>query len=548
MLISPANLRLLPPSSELRALGARKAASAEAAVTHEAEIERCGRDAAGVVHWFNKYVWTYDPRLIGKKDAQGNALSPYVPFVLWPRQVELIHFLWDRLDANEEWLLEKSRDTGASYVGCGFALNRWLFSPGFKATFGSRKTDYVDKADQPDSLFEKIRIMLARLPAWQHPKGFQWNKHSNYLRLVNPATGAIISGEGGEEMGRGGRSTWYFVDEAAFVPNAENVEKALSGNTDCVGWVSTVNGMGNLFARKRHSVLEPHQIFRLHYRDDPRKTAEWAAKKKASLSDETSWASEYEIDYTASLEGVCIPAKWVASAQRLASLLQPGQVKSNLDYCIGLDVGAGKARSVCCPRRGPIVAVPRSRGQPDTIGTANWALDIALELQARMLNFDSPGVGAGVTSALRKSEQRPKALVVQPVNTGSDPFVDPKWEDGRTSVELFRNLKAEIWWLARRAFERTHQHVLWLEGGTVEDGAREHPISDLLIMPKGDPDSDRLANELSVVRYFKNEAGKIIIESKDQLAKRGVKSPDYADAFVLTFIGKRGGKYTLDNL
>ena len=499
------------------------------------------------MHWFNKYCWTYDPRLIGRNDAEGRSLSPFVPFILWPRQIELIHFLWDRLDGNEEWLLEKSRDTGASYLCCGFTLNRWLFSSGFKATFGSRKTDYVDKADQPDSLFEKIRIMLSRLPEWMHPEGFQWARHSNYLRLVNPATGAIISGEGGEEMGRGGRSTMYVVDEAAFVPNAENVEKALSGNTDCVGWVSTVNGMGNLFARKRHSVLKDHQIFRLHYLDDPRKTPEWAAAKKASLSDETSWASEYEIDYTASLEGVCIPAKWVQSAQRLASLI-PDQIKSNLDYTIGLDVGAGKAKSVCCPRRGPICAVPRSRGNPDTIGTAHWALDIARELQARMLNFDSPGVGAGVTAAMLHAEDRPKSLTVQPVNTGSDPFVDPEWEDGRESAEIFRNLKAEIWWLARRAFERTHQHVLWLEGKSIEDGARQHPVSDLIALPRGDVDSDKLAQELSSVRYFKTEAGKIIIESKDQLARRGVKSPDYADAFVLTFIGKRGGKYTLDNI
>lgn len=500
-----------------------------------------------MVYWFNQYCWTYDPRLIGKRDELGNPMSPYVPFTLWPRQIELVHFLWDRLDANEEWLLEKSRDTGASYVCCGFALNRWLFMDGFKATFGSRKVDYVDKADQPDSLFEKIRIMLARLPAWMQPEGFSWSKHSNFLRLVNPVTGGTITGEGGEEMGRGGRSTMYFVDEAAFVSNAENVEKALSGNTDCVGWLSTVNGMGNLFARKRHSVLSERQIFRLHWSDDPRKNQEWADKKKASLSDETSWASEYEIDYTASMEGVCIPAKWVAASQRLASLI-PGQLKSNLDYTLGLDVGAGKAKSVVVPRRGPIVAVPRSRGNPDTTGTAQWALDIALELQARLLNFDSPGVGAGVTSGMLHSESRPHSLTVQPINTGSDPFVDPKWEDGRTSDELFRNLKAELWWMARRAFERTWQHVLWLEGGSAEDGAREHPVSDLISLPKGDPESDRMAAELSIPRYFKNEKGKIILESKDQLARRGVKSPDYADALVLTFIGKRSRGYTLANI
>ncbi|WP_404589118.1 hypothetical protein, partial [Neisseria gonorrhoeae] len=89
---------------------------------------------------------------------------------------------------------------------------------------------------------------------------------------------------------------------AAFVANAETVEKALSGNTDCVIWVSSVNGMGNLFARKRHSILKPHQIFRLHWRDDPRKTEEWATAKQASFSDPTTWASEYDIDYSASVE------------------------------------------------------------------------------------------------------------------------------------------------------------------------------------------------------------------------------------------------------
>jgi phage terminase large subunit len=54
------------------------------------------------------------------------------------------------------------------------------------------------------------------------PDGFNsTGQHDNYMRMVNPATGAVISGEGGEDMGRGGRSSVYVLDEAAFVPNAE---------------------------------------------------------------------------------------------------------------------------------------------------------------------------------------------------------------------------------------------------------------------------------------------------------------------------------------
>jgi phage terminase large subunit len=76
-------------------------------------------------------------------------------------------------------------------------------------------------------------------------------------------------------------------------------------------------------------------------------------------------------------------------------------------------------------------------------------------------------------------------VVVFPVNTGDSPN-DRRWEDGRTSDEMFGNLKAELWWLARVAFQRTYQHVLHLEGKTEEEGARKHPLSDLIAMPSGD--------------------------------------------------------------
>ena len=483
----------------------------------EEEKRKC---AADILHWFDKWVWTYDPRLVGKP---GGA---YVQFKLWPKQREAVLWLLDRIRAEEEGLIEKSRDTGATYITAGVALHQWLFNPGFKATFGSRKVDYVDKKDNPDSIFAKIRIMGRRLPPEMMPEGFQWTQHDNYMRLANPETGAVISGEGGEDMGRGGRSSMYVVDEAAFVPNAEIVEKALSGNTDCVIWVSSVNGMGNLFARKRHSILKPHQIMRVHWRDDPRKTEEWAANKQASFSDPTTWASEYDIDYSASVEGICIPALWVESAKRLLAL-EP-RLRASNEVVLGGDVGAGKAKSVVVPRRGPMVDKPRRRGDPDTTGTAHWMLDIAKETGARRLNFDAPGVGAGVSSTLMHNPAN--GLVIVAVNTGLPP-TGRKWPDGRTSEEMFGNLKAEVWWLTRTALQRTHEHVLFLEG---KDGGKEHPVTDLMALPSGDKESDQLCLELSLVKWNRNERGKIVIEKKEELKRRGINSPDYADALMLT--------------
>lgn len=506
----------MPTLDEIRAERSRRAAEAGRS-DQETEKARCSAD---IGYWFDKYVWTYDPRLAGKP---GGA---FVPFRLWPRQRDAVRWLKGRIDASEEGLWEKSRDTGATYLCAGVALHQWLFSPGFKATFGSRKVDYVDKKDNPDSIFAKLRIMLRRLPDWMLPAGFNPGLHDNYMRISNPETGAVISGEGGEDMGRGGRSSLYVVDEAAFVPNADAVEKALSGNTECVVWVSSVNGMGNLFARKRHSILKPHQIFRLHWRDDPRKTEEWAQAKQASFSDPTTWASEYDIDYSASVEGICIPAIWVESCKRIAAL-EP-RLRAANETRLGLDVGAGKAKSVAIARSGPVVSTPRSRRDPDTTGTAHWALDLAKELRADLLNFDAPGVGEGVSSTLRHNEVA--GLDVHPINTGLPPS-ERTWEDERTSVEMFGNMKAEVWWLCRSAAQRTHEHLLFLEG----KGGKEHPVDELLALPSGDPESDALCLQLSLVKWGKNEKGKIVIEKKEALARRGIASPDHADALMLTW-------------
>ena len=506
----------VPTLDEIRAEKARRAAESNRE-GWAAEKARCESDP---VYWFDRYAWTFDPRLIGK------AGGAFVPFRLWPKQRELVRFLHGRLEENAEGLVEKSRDVGASYVCAGFALWAWLFKPGFKATFGSRVVDDVDKKDNPDTIFEKLRIIMRRLPDWMTPAGFNWSHHNNYMRIVNPENGATITGEGGENMGRGGRSSMYFLDEAAHVPNADAIEKALSGNTDCVIWVSSVNGMGNLFARKRHSILKPHQIFRLHWRDDPRKTEEWAAGKQASFSDPTTWASEYDIDYSASVEGICIPALWVASCKRIAQL-EPRLQASNASTT-GLDVGAGKAKSVAITRSGPVVKPPRSRRDPDTTETAHWALDIAKEDAATTLNFDAPGVGAGVSSTLTHNQV--EGLAVNAINTGLPPS-ERVWPDERTSEEMFANLKAEIWWLCRTAAQRTHEHVLWIEG----KGGQEHSVIDLLALPSGDPDSDALTLQMTLVKWGKNEKGKIVIEKKDALARRGIASPDYADALMLTW-------------
>ena len=49
------------------------------------------------------------------------------------------------------------------------------------------------------------------------------------------------------------------------------------------------------------------------------------------------------------------------------------------------------------------------------------------------------------------------------------------------------------------------------------------------------PDEERLAGQLAGPGYHINHSGKLVIESKAEMARRGVASPDDADALALTF-------------
>ena len=51
------------------------------------------------------------------------------------------------------------------------------------------------------------------------------------MRIVNPQTGASITGESGDNIGRGGRKLCYFKDESAWYERPEKIEAALADNT-----------------------------------------------------------------------------------------------------------------------------------------------------------------------------------------------------------------------------------------------------------------------------------------------------------------------------
>lgn len=223
-----------------------------------------------------------------------------IPFLLFPRQEEWIDWIMERSRNHENGLTEKSREMGLSWTSVGLASALCLFNREMVIGFGSRKEEYVDSTVDPKALFWKVRKFIATLPA-EFRGGWDERKHSRFMSVEFPDTGAVIKGEAGDNIGRGDRTTLYFVDEAAFLQRPLLIDAALSQTTRCRIDLSSVNGMNNPFAQKRHSGKIP--VFTFHWRSDPRKDDEWYRKECEKIDNPIIVAQELDLNYQASAEG-----------------------------------------------------------------------------------------------------------------------------------------------------------------------------------------------------------------------------------------------------
>ncbi len=482
------------------------------------------------VAFIDDWAMTFDPRLLE------TGANPYIPFILFDKQREYVEWLLQLLTDGEEGIVEKCRDMGATWLCVAFAVWLWLFRPGAAIGFGANKLELVDQLGDPKSILEKARVFIKYLPVELRPGDF----YLLHKRLVNRDNGATIIGEGGPEIGRGGRATMYFIDEAAFLEQAQRVEGSLSETSRVKVWVSTVNGLANPFARKRHSGVFP--VFIFDWRDDPRKSEAWYQSRKEKL-DPHVLAREIDRDYFASVERVIIPGKWVSAAREIGKLLEFPEFGGGV---AGLDVGeGGTGLSVYIARFGPFVDPPVSWSDPDTTATAVRAMEETRRSGINSLNFDPIGVGSGVSSTLKRlkkwkkrdlggklvkdhaSRQVFEMVRVNAVNVGDSPS-QTLWPDGKRSKEKFANLKAELWWLMRDRFEKTHETYLFLIG----QGGKLYPPEELIVLPN----HDQLAMELTYPTWNPTPSGKISIESKGALQSRGIASPDFAESLSLTML------------
>lgn len=133
------------------------------------------------------------------------------------------------------------------------------------------------------------------------------------------------------------------------------------------------------------------------------------------------------------------------------------------------------------------------------------------------VNIDDTGLGGGVTDRLRevKREQRLGRLYVIPINAAEKIETDTK--AGKDAAEHYNNLTTHMWATLKDLMENKEVEI--------------------------EEDQETFA-QLSSRKYFLASNGKLEVESKKEMKKRGLDSPDRADALALSVYLGKIKKYT----
>lgn len=208
---------------------------------------------------------------------------------------------------------------------------------------------------------------------------------------------------------------------------------------------------------------------------------------QATMTD-NQYRQEFLCDFSASVDNALITIDKVsAAADRVRT---PGEVEG-APKVLGVDVARyGDDRSVIVRRQGLMAYEPMIYQDIDNMTLAGMVTQVVGEWHPDAIFIDA-GRGEGVIDRLRQL-----GYFVTEVNFGGKP-TNPRYNNKRS--EMWDNIR------------------IWLDdGGAI-------------------PNNVDLKTDLCVPTYKFDAGNRLLLESKDEIKKRGMRSPDLGDALALTF-------------
>lgn len=144
------------------------------------------------------------------------------------------------------------------------------------------------------------------------------------------------------------------------------------------------------------------------------------------------------------------------------------------------------------------------------------------------ITYDSIGVGATAGAKFQElNEGKPKRVSYQKFNAGGAVYRPESLYTPQTkNKDMFSNIKAQAWWMLADRFRNTYNAVR--NGQKFRD-------DELISIASDVPNLNLMIDELSTPKRDYDQNGRVKVESKKDLSKRDVASPNVADAVVMAF-------------
>lgn len=402
-------------------------------------------------------------------------------------------------------------------------------------TRGKKAFILTHEAEATKNLFDMTKRYYEGLPAGLVPTPDTSSAKELNFRSLN--SGYAVGTAGNKSVGRSQTIQIFHGSEVAYWPNAEDHAKGIlqavpnEPETEII-LESTANGIGNYFYNLWMAAIsgqsefqgiftpwfwQPEYTALLHEGDTASLIDQeeeymalygsqgltinhlyWRRQKLFEFSNDPDTAVElFNVEYPmTALEAFRNPVADRFIKAHLVNRARKNKVESDSPLVIGIDPAiSDRDRLSVIRRRGRLAYKLENHFNMNTMEAVGMIRRIIDKEHPGKVCIDCIGVGAGIVDRLLELGYE----MVEGVNVARS----------ANDKDKFKNLRAEIW----------HDMREWL--------AQESHVQI--------PDLDELQGDLTSLGYKFDSSGRLQIESKDDLRKRGMKSPDGADALALTF-------------
>lgn len=402
-----------------------------------------------------------------------------------------------RTEGKRRFSVRAGHGVGKSTVEAWLILWFVLFHRGLKCPVTANSQDQLKDVvwaeisrwwrELPPFLKDMIEVTAERVVVKADPEG-----SFAVARTARPERPEALQGFHAQTLA-------FFIEEASGIEDVifETAGGALSSENSWVFMFANPTRVSGYFYRSHHQNRGSWRVYHVPCQASSRVSTNYAVQIAEEYGEQSN---VYRVRVLGEFpltedDGVISLGLVEAAIDRQVSPTDAGVVW-------GLDVARfGDDTTALCKRRGNVVfELTKEWRKLDLMQTCGIVAKEYRETPdgwvPAAINVDVIGIGAGVVDRLREL-----GLPVRGINVGESPALQG---------ERFMRLRDELWWQTRE----------WFEGRACT-------------MPR----DDGLISELVAPKYKLESSGKIKIESKDDMKKRGVKSPNRADALCLTFAG-----------